>query len=99
MRSIIKYPLLTEKTNRRMQGGVYTFVVEKSATKTEIAKAISDIYHVNVDSVKTLIMPRKVKTRYTKTAVISGSSPAYKKAIVALKDGEIIDLYDNAQAE
>jgi large subunit ribosomal protein L23 len=52
-------------------------------------------YGVNVEKVNTLSVMGKKKTRYTKTGILSGRRPSYKKAIVTLAEGEVIDFYSN----
>ncbi len=76
-----------EKLNR------YGFVVAKEANKLEIKGAIEKMYGVKVDSVNTQQYVGKVKTRNTTRGVAIGRVNRYKKAIVTLKQGEIIDFY------
>jgi large subunit ribosomal protein L23 len=80
---------LTEKYRR------YGFIVDRRATKPQIKKAVESFYDVKVDSVNTMIFGGKVKSRYTKSGVISGKTVSYKKAIVTLAEGESIDIYSN----
>ena len=91
---ILKKPIMTEKVAGLQEEGVYGFVVDKRANKIQIKKAVEAMYGVQVDSVRTIIMPGKPKNRYTKSGVISGKTSAYKKAMVKLVDGEFIDLYE-----
>jgi large subunit ribosomal protein L23 len=42
-----------------------------------------------------LTLMGKKKTRYTKTGILSGRRPSYKKAVVTLAQGEVIDFYSN----
>lgn len=86
-------PLVTEKFSALNEHGKYGFVVEKGANKVEIKKEVEKIYGVTVEDVNTMIHPGKSKSRYTKSGVISGSTPMYKKAIVKVADGDIIDFY------
>jgi large subunit ribosomal protein L23 len=93
--SILKKPLITEKASAQSEkAGKYTFIVDKKANKVEIKKAIEKMYGVNVEEVNTSNMPSKPKARYTKTAIISGRKPSYKKAIVQVAKGETIDFYN-----
>ena len=93
---ILIKPLVTEKMNDQAERyNRYGFVVVKSATKPQIKKAIEGMYNVTVDSVNTMVYGGKVKSRYTKSGVISGKTTAYKKAIVTLAEGESIDFYSN----
>ncbi|MGH2643020.1 MAG: 50S ribosomal protein L23 [Chitinophagaceae bacterium] len=45
--------------------------------------------------VKTMVVPAKNKSRYTKAGIISGRKPSYKKAVVLLSEGETIDIFEN----
>jgi large subunit ribosomal protein L23 len=93
---ILIKPLVTEKMNEQSERyNRYGFVVVKSATKPQIKKAIEGMYNVTVDSVNTMVYGGKVKSRYTKSGVISGKTTAYKKAIVTLAEGDNIDFYSN----
>ncbi len=79
----------SEKYNR------YAFVVNNKANKIEIKKAISEMYDVNVDSVRTMICIGKKRIRGTKSGMIVGKTSTYKKAIVTLVEGDTIDFYSN----
>lgn len=85
--------MITEKISAMNEQGVYGFVVEKTATKPQIKNAVEKMYGVKVEAVRTMRYPGKPKTRYTKTKIVSGFSNAFKKAIVKVADGEIIDFY------
>lgn len=93
---ILIKPLVTEKMNSLTEKfRRYGFIVAKKATKPQIKKAVETFYNVRVDSVNTMIYGGKVKSRYTKSGVISGKTNSYKKAIVTLAEGESIDFYSN----
>jgi large subunit ribosomal protein L23 len=51
------------------------------------------MYGVNVESVRTMRYQGKAKSRYTKSGVISGRTNSFKKAIITVADGEVIDFY------
>ena len=93
--SILKKPLITEKVSAQNEGGVYGFVVDKNANKVAIKQAVEKMYGVNVEEVRTMIAPGKKKTRYSKGSFLTGNTSSFKKAIVKVKDGEIIDFYGN----
>ena len=95
MKQIIKKAIVTEKVVEMNEAGVYGFVVSDDANKVEIKKAIEEMYGVNVESVRTARVAGKSKMRYTKSRVIDGKKPDYKKAYIKLTEGEIIDIYDN----
>jgi large subunit ribosomal protein L23 len=89
-------PLLTEKANALQEKRrTYSFKVARQANKLEIKKAVEDFYGVNVEDVKTSVVPGKNKSRMTKTGVLKGRKSPYKKAYVTVADGEAIDLYAN----
>lgn len=100
MKQILIKPVVSEKSERGSnKNNVYTFVVDKSANKIEIKKAVESMYATQVVEVNTTIMPAKQKARNTKTSIIRGRVSAYKKAFVTLAAGEELDIYgsgDNA---
>jgi large subunit ribosomal protein L23 len=92
-RSIIERPLITEK-NHLLQDkeNKYVFEVARYANKLEIKQAIEDIFDVRVESVRTMRMQGKIK----RMGRFEGRRPNWKKAIVKLTDGDVIDLYAGA---
>jgi large subunit ribosomal protein L23 len=93
--SVLKKPLVTEKVSSLNEKGKYGFIVDATANKVEIKKAVEKQYGVNVEKVNTMNVMGKLKTRYTKAGVLAGRKPNYKKAIVTLAEGEVIDFYSN----
>ena len=93
--SILKKPLVTEKVSSLNEKGMYGFFVDINANKVEIKKAVEKQYGVTVASVNTMSVMGKQKSRYTKAGVLAGRKPNYKKAIVTLAQGEVIDFYSN----
>jgi len=91
---ILIKPLITEKVSKLNEQSMFGFVVNKDANKIEIKKEVEKVYSVTVLSVNTMITAGKQKTKYTKSGVMSGKSKSFKKAIVTLKEGEIIDFYN-----
>lgn len=93
-RNIIIKPIISEKAELLSEKrGQYSFMVDKQANKLEIKKAVEAMYNVNVASVNTNIVPRKIKVRNTKSGLQVGSKPAFKKAVITLATGETIDLF------
>jgi len=94
---IIIKPVVTEKQTRITEKfpNRVGFRVSPDANKIEIKSAIENLYEVTVVKVNTMNYDGKRKSRYTKSGVISGKTPAFKKAIVTLKEGETIDLFKN----
>ena len=93
--SVLKKPLVTEKVSALNEKGKYGFIVDAAANKVEIKSAVEKQYGVNVEKVNTMNVMGKLKTRYTKAGVLAGRRPNYKKAIVTLAEGEVIDFYSN----
>lgn len=90
---IIKRPILTEKATTISNLGKYVFEVANSANKIQIAQAIEKMYGVSVKSVDTMKVIGRKKTRMSRGKYISGNTSTYKKAIVTLKEGDVIDIY------
>jgi large subunit ribosomal protein L23 len=89
-------PILSEKANKQTEKmNRYSFVVDKKANKLEIKKAIEAFYGVQVENVNTIVVPSKLKSKYTKAGYIVGRKPSKKKAIVTVAQGETIDLYSS----
>lgn len=89
--NLIKYPLLTEKATNLFSNRQYTFIVDRSLTKTEIKYILEKIFNVTIISVNTCILP--IKTKTVKRFV--GNRAQYKKTYIKLKEGDsITSLFD-----
>ena len=94
--AVIIKPLVTEKmTNITEKQNKFGFVVRPDANKIEIKKEVEALYNVTVTDVNTCRYAGKNKRRYTKSGLIKGRTNAFKKAIVTLKEGDVIDFYSN----
>ncbi|MGB4593780.1 MAG: 50S ribosomal protein L23 [Coriobacteriia bacterium] len=90
-RSVIIRPIVSEKSYALMEQNRYTFEVDKRATKPHIAQAIEEIFGVTVTDVNTINVPGKPRRqRYAQ-----GLTRTWKKAIVTLKQGDTIDLFQS----
>ena len=88
---IIIEPVLSEKSYDGIAMKRYTFKVAKSATKPEIAKAVEEMFKVDVKCVNTINMKKKPK----RLGYNRGYTKAWKKAIVTLKaDSKPIEFFD-----
>ena len=85
-------PVVSEKSYALMDGHVYVFVVDRSATKIDVRRAVEQAFNVRVDKVNTL--NREGKTRST-AAQHRGHRPDTKRAIVTLHQGDSIDLFES----
>ena len=91
--AILIKPILTEKATSSNDKGKFSFIVDRKANKVQVKKAVEKTYDVNVVSVNTINVLGKSVSKFTKTGIVSGRKPSYKKAIVQLKEGEFIDFY------
>lgn len=87
---VVISPIITEKSSAGMESGKYTFLVAKTATKTEIKDAVEAIFKVTVRDVNTVRYEGKPKRlgRY------SGKRADWKKAIVTLAEGQRIRQFE-----
>jgi len=91
-RHIIKTHVSTERSTRlREQNNEYVFEVSKAANKYVIKQAVEEAFKVKVASVHTMIMPGKLK----RMGRNEGKTPTWKKAVVRLKEGEVITVFEN----
>ena len=97
-KQILIRPVITEKAEKlSKKSNKYTFIVHRDSNKIEIQKSIEATYNVSVESVNTLLVAGKAVTRNTKSAVLKGKKPNYKKAIVSLAAGDEINIFTEDQ--
>jgi len=88
---IIKRPLDTEKLDRmRDRENKFAFEIDMKANKTEVKQAIEQLFKVKVLDVKTAI----VRGKFRRLGRTEGQRPNWKKAIVTLKEGDAIQLFE-----
>tara|TARA_B100001175_G_C19192822_1_gene487575 strand:- start:202 stop:519 length:318 start_codon:yes stop_codon:yes gene_type:complete len=85
--SIIKSPIMTEKSTNLNQFNKYSFIVSKDSNTYEIKEAIESIFKVKVSKINTMVIRGKVKSFKGNT----GYKNDFKKAIVTLTEGNTID--------
>lgn len=83
---LIKYPAITEKSMSLYGSRFYTFIVDRSLTKSEIKYALEKIFKITILEVKTCILPIKKK----RIGRFVGKKSRYKKTYIKLKEGETI---------
>lgn len=87
---VIKTVRLTEKGTRQSDSfNQYTIIADRRANKTQIRKAVEELFKVNVISVNTMNIAGKYRRQRTAQA---GQEADWKKAIITLKEGEKISL-------
>ena len=90
--TVLIRPLLTEKiTAMREAGNKVGFVVRVDANRIEIKRAIESTLKVGVECVNVLNVNGKVK----RLGRFAGKRPDWKKAIVTLKEGEKLEMYES----
>lgn len=89
-RDILIKPVVTEKSTGLLAENKYTFIVDLKANKTEVKKAVEEIFKVKVEKVNTMRVKGKIK-RVRKSV---GKTPDRKKAIVTLKQGDKIEIFE-----
>jgi large subunit ribosomal protein L23 len=86
---IIKYPIITDKATRLLENNQYSFIVDRYSNKLSIKAAIEYLFKVKVIKVNTCLLPRKKK----RVGKYIGWKPQYKKAVVTLSEGDVINLF------
>jgi large subunit ribosomal protein L23 len=88
---IIKRPLDTEKLDRlRDRENKFAFEIDMKASKTEVKQAVEGLFKVKVVAIKTAI----VRGKFRRIGRNEGKRPNWKKAIVTLKEGDAISLFE-----
>ncbi len=90
---ILIAPVVSEKSYHQITENRYTFKVHPDAHKTQIRQAVEELFDVKVVGVNVVKMKPKPKRR----GMIRGTRPGWKKAIVELKAGDRIELFEGAQ--
>jgi large subunit ribosomal protein L23 len=86
-------PIVSEKSYEQIQQSRYTFKVHQDAHKTQIRQAVEELFEVKVIAVNIVKVQPKPKRR----GMTKGIRPGWKKAIVELKAGDKIDIFEGAQ--
>ena len=86
-------PVVSEKSYEQIQTNQYTFRVHKDAHKTQIRQAVEELFEVKVERVNVVKVQPKPKRRGN----FKGTKPGWKKAIVQLRKGDSIEIFEGAQ--
>jgi large subunit ribosomal protein L23 len=92
-RNVLIRPVVSEKSYALIGEGKYTFRVDDRAHKTQIARAVEEVFGVDVAQVRT----SKVRSKPKRRGLTKGRTRAWKKAIVQLAPGERIELFEGAE--
>ncbi len=96
LEDVLRRPLITEKNTLLSEQNQYTFEVHPNATKILVKEAVEEAFGVDVLKVRTLNMKPKAKERMIRRGAgrIFGTSRAVKKAMVTIRDGQRIDIFE-----
>ena len=90
---VLLAPVVSEKSYGLIENGKYAFRVHKDAHKTQIRQAVEELFGVRVAAVNIAQVRPKPKRR----GMFHGTRPGWKKAIVQLREGETIEIFEGAQ--
>jgi large subunit ribosomal protein L23 len=90
---VLLAPVVSEKSYGMIGERKYTFKVHQDAHKTQVRQAVEELFEVKVEKVNILKVQPKPKRRGT----FRGTRPGWKKAVVQLRVGETIEIFEGAQ--
>jgi large subunit ribosomal protein L23 len=90
---ILLAPIVSEKSYSLISDRKYTFRVHEDAHKTQIRQAVEQLFQVHVEAVNIIKVQPKPKRRNWKV----GKRPGWKKAVVQVREGESIPIFEGAQ--
>ena len=91
---VLLAPVVSEKSYELIEQRKYAFRVHPDAHKTQIRQAVEELFDVHVQAVNVVKVQPKPKRR----GLIRGQRPGWKKAIVQLREGDTIEIFEGAQA-
>ena len=90
---ILLAPVVSEKSYSLITDRKYTFKVHPNAHKTQVRQAVEQLFDVKVERVNI----SKVQSKPKRRGLFKGRRPGWKKAIVQLREGESIEIFEGAQ--
>ena len=90
---VVLAPIVSEKSYEGSTRGTYTFRVHPDAHKTQIRQAVEELFEVKVRRVNVIKVAAKPKRR----GLYRGVRPGWKKAVVQLRAGDTIEIFEGAQ--
>jgi large subunit ribosomal protein L23 len=90
---VLLAPVVSEKSYSLIEDRKYSFRVHQDAHKTQVRQAVEELFGVKVQAVNIIQVRPKPKRR----GMIRGRKPGWKKAIVQLREGESIEIFEGAQ--
>ncbi len=89
---VLLAPVVSEKSYSLITDRKYTFKVHEDAHKTQVRQAVEELFDVHVQSVNIV----KVKSKPKRRGLTQGRRPGWKKAIVQLREGDAIEIFEGA---
>jgi large subunit ribosomal protein L23 len=91
-RQVLIAPVVSEKSYSLIEENKYSFRVHEKAHKTQVRQAVEELFHVKVEGVNILkVQPKPKRRGWTR-----GRKPGWKKAVVQLREGDRIDIFEGA---
>jgi large subunit ribosomal protein L23 len=90
---VVLAPVVSEKSYEGIAEGRYAFRVHPDAHKTQVRQAVEELFDVHVERVNIVKVPSKPKRR----GLFKGTRQGWKKAIVTVREGETIEIFEGAQ--
>jgi len=90
---VLLAPVVSEKSYSLIEEGQYVFRIHPDAHRTQVRQAVEELFNVHVEGVNVLKVQPKPKRR----GMTKGIRPGWKKAIVQLREGETIEIFEGAQ--
>jgi large subunit ribosomal protein L23 len=91
---VLLAPVVSEKSYSLIEDRKYVFKIHRDAHRTQVRQAVEELFDVHVEAVNILQVQPKPKRR----GMIKGTRPGWKKAIVQLREGDTIEIFEGAQA-
>ena len=91
---VLLAPVVTEKSYEQIDNRKYSFRVHPDAHKTQVRQAVEELFNVKVERVNI----SKVQPKPKRRGMRSGKKPGWKKAIVQVREGDSIEIFEGAQA-
>ena len=92
-RDVLISPVVSEKSYSLIEDNKYSFRVHDKAHKTQIRQAVEELFEVKVEGVNIV----KVRSKPKRRGLSKGIKPGWKKAIVQLREGQSIEIFEGAQ--
>jgi len=90
---VLLAPVLSEKSYSLIDERKYAFKIHPDAHRLQVRQAVEQLFDVHVERVNILKVQAKPKRR----GLIKGTRPGWKKAIVQVRQGETIPIFEGAQ--